>query len=108
MVCIVMFLFSYVNNSMFWHGHSAQGFWSFHSHLADKAHRTSHTDGSHTAGAFVLLAAANQASCTDAAVPAFDLDPLRKPESRMEALPVAQEQRGVVFRFTLRGPPVLV
>jgi len=24
MVCIVMFLFSYVNNSMFWHGHSAQ------------------------------------------------------------------------------------
>lgn len=108
MLCIGMFLFSYVNASMFWHGHHAQGNWFFHSHIADKAHRTAHTDGGHTAAQFLLLETLNQVSYTEAAVPAFDLEPLLAPAAVILTLPAAYESRVPAFHFSLRGPPALV
>ena len=48
MVCIAMFLFSYVNSSMFWHGHNVRGSCFYHSHISGLTHRTANTDGGHT------------------------------------------------------------
>lgn len=108
MVCIVMFLFSYVNSSMFWHGHNVRGSWFFHSHISSLAHRTANTDGGHTAAEFVLLEMTNQASFTEMAVPDLVLEPLRTVEALIVTPPVAHESHGPALHSSLRGPPVLV
>ena len=108
MLCIAMFLFSYVNSSMFWHGHSSRGYWSFHSHIADKAHRTGHGDGGHSANQFLLIEALNNVSFTEAAVPSFDLEPFRTFSACIFTQQKTLPSNCVVSLVTLRGPPELV
>ena len=107
-LCIAMFLFSYVNASMFWHGHTTQGIWFFHSHIADKAHRTDHTDGGHNAAQFLLVELANQVSYTESSVPVFDLEPVLAGGTFFETRLVAPVNNGHTYSHSLRGPPALV
>lgn len=109
MICIAMFLFSYVNSSMFWHAHHVQGIWFYHSHISDHAHRTDHTDGGHTTAQLIVLETVNQATYTETALPDFDLEPYHPAEVRMIVTPpAAHEIRSLAFQFSRRGPPVLV
>ena len=107
-LCIAMFRFSYVNASMFWHGHTTQGIWFFHSHIADKAHRTDHTDGGHNAAQFLLVELANQVSYTESSVPVFDLEPVLAGGTFFETRLVAPVNNGHTYSHSLRGPPALV
>ena len=95
-ICIAIFLFCYVNATMFWHGHSFQGGWFFHSHIAGWAHRTAHDSGDHTAAQFQLLAEVNQLACTESAVTSYSLT---RPDS------VISDR--TVSAVSLRGPPEL-
>ena len=108
MLCIGMFLFSYVNATMFWHGHNVQGVWFYHSHIADRAHRTGQTDGGHTTAQLILIETVHQAAYTEAAVPEIAIEPVRPAETRtIETPSVVQDGRTLVINFSLRGPPVL-
>ena len=60
-LCIAIFLFSYVNATMFWHGHSGSGYWVFHSHIASAAHRTAPSENPHNSAELQLIQISNQA-----------------------------------------------
>lgn len=106
--CIAIFLFCYVNATMFWHGHSVQGNWLFHSHLADWAHRTAHSDGDHTAAQFQLLVELSLFACTGSAVPSFGQDVFRQEEPVTPSRPDSFASECSVCAVSLRGPPELV
>ena len=108
MLCIAIFLFSYVNATMFWHGHSGSGYWIFHSHIANTAHRTTPAENPHNTAELLLIQAMNQASLTEDVIPVCGLEPLRILEETLSTEPASL----VVFRspgtLVLRGPPALV
>lgn len=108
MLCIAIFLFSYVNSAMFWHGHNVQGFLFYHSHISDKAHRSGQTDGGHTAAQLLLIEASNQASYTDDAVQVFCIEPQCPMVALIMVLPAEYDSQATALHFSLRGPPVLV
>ena len=109
MLCIAMFLFSYVNSTMFWHGHNVQGVWFYHSHISGRAHRTGQTDGGHTTAQLILTQTVNEASVTESVVPVFETVPVSMAEVRtIVTLPAACESGCVTFHFSRRGPPALV
>ena len=107
-LCIAMFLFSYVNSSMFWHYHYVKNNFFFHSHMCGSNHRTSHTDGGHTATQLILLETVSYTTLTDAAVVHFDIEPFRLEEVRTVTPSDAFESICLAFYFSRRGPPVLV
>ena len=45
---IVIFLFNYVNSTMFWHGHVVGEYWIIHSHIYGNAHQTGRAPCGHT------------------------------------------------------------
>lgn len=108
MLCIAVFLFSYVNATMFWHGHSRAGYWVFHSHIASASHRAAPSENPHNAAELLLIEAANQISCTDEVMPACDLEPLRTVLGTVQTQP--ESGTGICLHdlSLLRGPPALV
>ena len=108
MLCIAVFLFSYVNATMFWHGHSGSGYWIFHSHIANAAHRTTPAENPHNATELLQIQAVNQASFTEDVILDCGLEPLCMLEETVSTEPVSF----VVFlspgTLVLRGPPALV
>ena len=108
MLCIAVFLFSYVNATMFWHGHNVSGYWFFHSHIASAFHRSAPTENSHTSAELLLIQALNQASYTEEAVFSCDLEPFRVIIETILTEPGPSS--GVLFsdHVSLRGPPALV
>ena len=108
MLCIAVFLFSYVNATMFWHGHSRAGYWVFHSHIASASHRAAPSENPHNAAELLLIEAANQASFTDEVMPACDLEPLRTVLGTVQTQP--ESGTGICLHdlSLLRGPPALV
>lgn len=106
-ICIAIFLFCYVNATMFWHGHSFQGGWFFHSHIAGWAHRTAHDSGDHTAAQFQLLAEVNQLACTDSAVTSYSQDVFRWEVYASLTRPDSVIAGRTVSAVSLRGPPEL-
>ena len=108
LLCIAMFLFSYVNSTLFWHGHNVQGIRFYHSHVSGPSHRTGNTDGGHTAAQLILIQTVNQASFTEDAVQSIDLRPFRPAEGVVTTPAFSQESVSSVPCLSLRGPPVLV
>lgn len=108
MFCIAAFLFSYVNSTFFWHGHTVSGSRLFHSHLSSKEHRSAPATNPHTDAQLVLIQMLNASSCTEEAVAAYDLEPLRP---LVAVQPVASQSSGslgAALHLVLRGPPALV
>lgn len=108
MLCIAVFLFGYVDSTMFWHGHNISGNWVFHSHISTKAHRSAPLERSHTEAEILLISAANAVSYTEEALAAFDFTPLR-PFAGTLAAPAETDAASVKPPHAdLRGPPALV
>lgn len=108
MLCIAIFLFSYVNATMFWHGHCVQGRWFYHSHICGAEHRSAQSDGGHTYGQFLQLAEASLLSFTDAAVPTLETTILRPVIVLLQAPPSQERPDPGIPVTALRGPPALV
>jgi len=108
MLCIVVFLFSYVNITMFWHGHSGSGYRIFHSHVAGAAHRAAPVEKAHTPEEWLLIQSLDLVSLTDDVLPVIELAPFRL---RLETLRTEAESfsgfQGL-GAVALRGPPALV
>lgn len=107
-LCIALFLFSCVNATMFWHGHSTAGYWVFHSHIADSAHRSAPLEDSHNTAELLLIQAVNQASFTEDVIPACDLEPLREIVEIVATQPTSFSAFLSSETPALRGPPALV
>lgn len=108
MCCIAAFLFSYVNSTMFWHGHTVSGNWLLHSHLASKEHRSAPASNPHTDAQLILIQALNESSCTEDAVASYDLEPLRPLVAVQATEPQSSPSLCAASRIALRGPPALV
>ena len=108
MLCIAMFLFSYVNATMFWHGHDVSGNWIYHSHVSTKAHRSAPEDNTHTATQLLLIQSADEVSCTENAIAFFETDPMRPLAGILFQLPQALSGSSSYAAASLRGPPALV
>ncbi len=108
MLCIAVFLFNYVNATMFWHGHSEAGYWVFHSHIASASHRAVPSENPHNAAELLLIEAADQASFTDEVMPACDLEPLRIILGTVQTQPESGTGICPHDLSLLRGPPALV
>ena len=107
-LCVAIFLFSYVDATMFWHGHSASGSWVFHSHIAGPSHRNVPFEKAHTSAEMLLIQALNLASFTEDVIPACDTAPFRV---TVETVLTVPESASFVLSdgpVILRGPPVLV
>ena len=107
-LCIAIFLFSYVNATMFWHGHSVSGYWFFHSHIAGPSHRTVPFENAHTSAELLLIQTLNLASFTEDVIPACDTAPFLV---TVETVMTAPESVSFVLPDSpviLRGPPALV
>ena len=104
-LCIAIFLFSYVNATMFWHGHSGA---VYHSHLSSAAHRSAPASNPHTTAELLLIQAASQASCTDDVIPASALEPQRVLVETVLTEPVSSSVFLSPGTSVLRGPPALV
>jgi len=107
-LCIGIFLFSYVNATMFWHGHSSSGYWYFHSHISGAAHRSAPADTAHTTAELLLIQTLNLTSFTDDVIPACDLVPFRQLSETVLTTWISYS--GIVEdgHVVLRGPPALV
>ena len=108
MLCIAVFLFSYVNATMFWHGHSGAGYWVFHSHIASAAHRTSSTENPHNTAELLLIQTMNQTSFTEDVILSCDLEPLRVIVETVQTEPISCAGILPYDHVVLRGPPALV
>lgn len=107
-LCIAVFLYGYVDSTMFWHGHNISGNWVFHSHISTKAHRSAPLERSHTEAELLLISAVNAVSYTEEALAAFDFTPLR-PFAGTLAAPAETDAASVKPpHAALRGPPALV
>ena len=108
MLCIAMFLFNYANASLFWHGHTVCGRWIFHSHFASKAHRTLPEGNSHTDFQLILIQTLNASSCTEEAIPAYEMEPFRQLVAIQGMVTEWAWSPGTALHSVLRGPPALV
>lgn len=108
MLCIAIFLLSYINATMFMHCHNVHGTWVYHSHISDTAHRTSHSDGGHTAASLQLIADAGQLNLTDSVVPDFITDVFQSLTTILPSEPVFSCFDSQLSQISLRGPPSLV
>lgn len=108
MLCIAVFLFSYVNATMFWHGHGSAGYRVFHSHIATAAHRAAASQIPHNAAELQLIEAANQASFTDDVMPVCELEPFRTVTGTVLTQPASVAGIRLYDLSLLRGPPALV
>ncbi|MBR0255620.1 MAG: hypothetical protein IJQ69_06860 [Bacteroidales bacterium] len=107
MLCIFVFLFGYVNSSMFLHSHRVHGTVVLHSHISGKAHRSDHSAGGHTAAQFLLLNIVNHAAYTEEAFEVFELEPFCPLEAVMAVLPASAVTVAEWLHPSLRAPPVL-
>ncbi len=108
MLCIAIFLFSYVNATMFWHGHSGSGYWVFHSHIASAAHRTAPSENPHNSAELQLIQISNQASYTEEVIACCDLEPVRMLMETVQTEPTVFAGIQSSVHIVLRGPPALV
>lgn len=108
MLCIAVFLFSYINSNFFWHGHKISGSWIFHSHIASASHRSSPEENTHTSTELLLIQAFNQASFTDEVMPYFSLEPISILLVTVQAEPVSWQCDLAYDHSFLRGPPAFV
>ena len=108
MLCIAVFLFSYVNATMFWHGHSGAGYWIFHSHIAATSHRTAPAENPHNAAELQLIATADQAAFTDDVMPVCETEPFRILTETVRTEPASRTGICLYELSRLRGPPALV
>ena len=77
-LCVVIFLFSYANATMFWHGHMITvHYWIYHSHIAGKAHRSAPLDKAHTSAELQLIQTVDQISVTDDVISDCEVVPYR-------------------------------
>ncbi len=107
-LCIALFLFSYVNATMFWHGHSSPGCWVFHSHIAGATHRSAPVENPHNAAELLLIQAVNQVSFTEDVIPSCDLIPIWVVLDTVQSEPVSFDEILSSGPTVLRGPPALV
>lgn len=107
MLGIAIFIFGYVNSAMFMHSHKVDGRTVVHSHISGKDHRAGHSTGGHTAAQFLLLDIVNHAVYTDAAVPFFDLHPVRLLERILPALAETVSAVAEHRHPSLRAPPIV-
>ena len=108
MFCIAVFLFSYVNSSMFWHGHNVSGSWIVHSHISGKAHRSAPAENSHTTAEYQLIESLNQTSVTEDVIASYDLAPSCRLVFTVLVLPELAALAPEAAHISLRGPPALV
>lgn len=107
-LCIAIFLFSYVNATMFWHGHSAAGYWYFHSHIAGETHRNAPVEKAHNSAELLLIQTLNQANFTEKVIPACDIVPFRTVREIIQTVPEQTSGFQPDGHIVLRGPPELV
>jgi len=74
MFCIAVFLFSYANATMFWHGHYIHGHLVLHSHISSAEHRSTPEDNPHDLAGLQLIQTVDSSPCTDEIIPSFDLE----------------------------------
>lgn len=108
MFCIAVFLFSYVNTTMFWHGHAGSGYWVFHSHIAGAAHRTAPVEKAHSTAEWLLIQSLDQVSVTDDVFPSIELAPFRVWMGTVWTGTVSPSGIQGAGSVALRGPPSLV
>lgn len=108
LLCIAIFLFSYVNSTMFWHGHTVAGNWIVHSHIASKEHRSNQDGTTHTAAQLLLVQTVNQTSFTEDAIVSYEMEPFRKAVEASVPEPICPISLIDAPHATLRGPPSLV
>ncbi len=107
-LCMVIFLFSYVNSTMFWHGHSGSGYWIFHSHISGSSHRSAPVEAAHTSTELLLIQAVDQSSLTDDVFPVCDLTPQDMMMETVQTEPASTSGISSFWHIVLRGPPALV
>lgn len=105
---MAIFLFSYVNATMFWHGHSGSGYWVFHSHIAGPSHRSAPVETAHTASEWLLIQLVDQSSFTDDVIPVCDVAPKDMLVETVQTEPASCSVTPSYGRIVLRGPPALV
>ncbi|MCR5709857.1 MAG: hypothetical protein K6G79_05190 [Bacteroidales bacterium] len=108
MLSIVIFLFSYVNATMFWHGHNATGYWVFHSHIAGASHRSAPAESAHTSAELLLVQAVDQNSVTQDVLFSCDLRPQVALLETVWTEPASLSGTILYISALLRGPPALV
>ena len=108
MLCIAFFLFSYVNATMFWHGHVIYGHWIYHSHISSAAHRSAPDENPHTPAELQLIQVTDMVSCTDEVIPSFHLEPDFQIIETICAEPVQLTVIRSYDFISRRGPPELV
>ncbi len=107
-LCMAIFLFSYVNATMFWHGHSGSGYWVFHSHIAGSSHRSAPAEAAHNAAELLLIQAVDQSSFTEEVIPVCDVAPQDMLVETVQTEPASCSGTPSYGRIVLRGPPALV
>ena len=107
-LCMVIFLFSYVNATMFWHGHSGSGYWVFHSHISGSSHRSAPVEAAHTSAELLLIQAVDQSSFTEDVIPVCDLAPQGMMMETVQTEPASTSGISSFWHIVLRGPPALV
>ncbi len=104
---IAIFLFNYVNSTMFWHSHMVGEYLIIHSHIYGDAHQTGRAPCGHTSAELLLLSIVNQTVSLEKVVSAIDLQPLRQMVTVVLDLLSVPVQSIDVPHVSLRGPPVL-
>ncbi|MBQ2599008.1 MAG: hypothetical protein II580_04990 [Bacteroidales bacterium] len=107
-LCIAIFLFSYVNATMFWHGHDVSGNWIIHSHISTKAHRSAPESNTHTATQLLLIQSAGAIACTEDAVVSYEMEPVRPVAGILFQHQPTLSSPSSLAAASLRGPPALV
>ena len=104
---IAIFLFNYVNSTMFWHGHLVGESLIVHSHIYGKTHQTGSAACGHTSAEILLLSIVNQTVPLEKAVPAIHFQPLRPLVALFLDTPALPLQTTDLPHASLRGPPML-
>lgn len=106
---IIVFLFSYVNSTMFFHSHSFGRNTVVHSHISTKAHRSDNGRAEKHSTAQVLhISEANHVSYTDASIQHFNLQPEGQSVIRVVGTTTSVSLSTFEIQHGLRAPPVLV
>lgn len=108
-LCVVIFLFSYANATMFWHGHMITvHYWIYHSHIAGKAHRSAPLDKAHTSAELQLIQTVDQISISDDVISDCEVVPYRNVVEAVISIPEYTCDTHIYEHIVLRGPPSLV
>lgn len=108
-LCIAIFLFSYANATMFWHGHMVtKYYWIYHSHIAGKAHRSAPIDKAHTSAELQLIQTVDQISISDDVISDCEVVPYRNVVEAVISIPEYTCDTHIYEHIVLRGPPSLV